>query len=530
MKLRAALPTCLLVMAGLPGVAWCGQPPGSPLPVGSRKQLFIDERFIATSRGVHLVMNPPVKANQPVLASYLPWEGERGAACGSGGAIAKEGGRIRFWGAGRPLLPVRDSADGPVVQLVSYAESADGLHFRKPDPSLCSYDVAKAEIGRHGGGGVDGIWVDPNAPPHQRYKAQGKFYAPRETDEDRKEPVFRIYASPDGYRWTLFAEEHIGECDTQSILFWDGPLGRYLLFTRHTPLAGTPARARMVRRLESVDLLHWDHETVVMQADATDLASYRTPTPQPPVDYYGGAVFRYPDQSADSVYIMLAQAYWHWREYPPELQGGGKGRGRNELAPAVIDVRLAVSRDGLNFQRAGGRRPFIGVGLEGTFCSRRTWAIPNPVRMGDELWIYYYGSSRDHNWFDDPVAGNICGVDRAILRLDGFVSADAGYAGGELVTPAIVFAGRRLELNFDGGAGGSVRVELLDGQGRPIPGYAGEHAVALYGNSVRLPVRWAGDPDLGSLAGRPVRLRFLMRDCKLYAFQFTDRVASSPGG
>jgi hypothetical protein len=496
----------------------------APIDVGSRKQLFVDEKFIATSRGIQLTMNPPIKTNQPVLAGHIPWEGEPGAACGSGGAVAKENGRIRFWGAGKAVLPVRDTEDGPVVQLAACAESTDGIHFHKPDPALCRYDGSKAEIGKHGRGGVDSVWLDPNAPPNQRYKAQGKFYAPREKDDNNPEPVFRIYASPDGYQWTLFAEERIGKCDTQSIIFWDEPIRKYLLFTRHTRQAGTPAKARMVRRLESTDLIHWVNQTVAMQADDIDLATYKTPTPQPPVDYYGGAVFRYPDSSAaDSVYVMFAQAYWHWCEYPPELRSGGKGPGKNELAPALLDVRLAVSRDGVHFERLRGRKPFIGVGPEGTFSSKRTWGIPNPIQMGDELWIYYYGKNRDHNGFDDPIApGYMDGIDRAILRLDGFVSADADYTGGELVTPLITFAGKRLELNFDGGAGGSVRVEFLDENNRPVKGYSGEEAMAMYGNSVRLPVRWANNADVSPLAGKPIKLCLTMRDCKLYAFQFVE--------
>jgi len=499
------------------------QDPSEPIDVGSRKQLFVDEKFVATSRGVQLVMNPPVKMNQPVLASHIPWEGESGAACGSGGAVTRENGKIRFWGAGKAMLPVRDAADGPVVQLAAYAESVDGIHFVKPDPALCRYDESKAEVGKHGIGGVDSIWVDPNAPPTRRYKAQSKFYAPRETDDDNREPVFRIYASPDGYQWTFFSEQRIGKCDTQSIVFWDEPIRKYLLFTRHTPGAGTPARARMVRRLESTDLIHWQNETVVMRADEIDLATYRTPTPQPPVDYYGGAVFRYPDSSsADSVYIMLAQAYWHWKQIPPQRANLGRGP-KNELDPALLDVRLAISRDGTHFQRVGGRKPFIGVGPEGTFCSKRVWAIPNPVRMGDELWIYYYGKNRDHNSFDDPAASQYMGgIDRAILRLDGFVSADADYAGGEIVTPLITFSGKRLELNFDGGGGGSVRVELLDADDKPIAGYSGAAAEPLFGNSVRLPVYWGDKQDVSALAGKPIRMRLRMRDCKLYAFQFVD--------
>lgn len=38
---------------------------------------------------------------------------------------------------------------------------------------------------------------------------------------------------------------------------------------------------------------------------------------------------------------------------------------------------------------------------------------------------------------------------RAILRLDGFISADAAYTRGELITKPLVFAGDRLMLNVD---------------------------------------------------------------------------------
>ena len=119
----------------------------------------------------------------------------------------------------------------------------------------------------------------------------------------------------------------------------------------------------------------------------------------------------------------------------------------------------------------------------------------------------------------------LSGIGRAVLRLDGFVSADAGYGGGEIVTPVVRFEGGRLELNVDTGGGGAVRVELQDGEGRPIGGYTEEDASWICGNSVRMPVRWGKSGDVSSLSGRPIRIRFVMRDCKLYAFQFVD----SPG-
>ena len=77
-----------------------------------------------------------------------------------------------------------------------------------------------------------------------------------------------------------------------------------------------------------------------------------------------------------------------------------------------------------------------------------------------------------------------------------------------------------LLLNCDGSGGGWLKVELQDAGGRPIPGHSLADADAVVGNAIRKPVAWRGQGSLNALAGRPVRLRFVMRDIKLYAFQF----------
>ena len=75
---------------------------------------------------------------------------------------------------------------------------------------------------------------------------------------------------------------------------------------------------------------------------------------------------------------------------------------------------------------------------------------------------------------------------------------------------------------MDAGAGGSVRVALLDPEGEPIPGYTLEESQVLGGNSVRRLVTWQKGSDLSALSGRPVRVHWKLRDVKLYAFQFQD--------
>ena len=68
----------------------------------------------------------------------------------------------------------------------------------------------------------------------------------------------------------------------------------------------------------------------------------------------------------------------------------------------------------------------------------------------------------------------------------------------------------------------SVQVELLDENNRPITGYTRKEATRLFDNSVNLTVTWGDNDSVAAMAGKPIKLRFLMRDCKLYAFQFVE--------
>ena len=75
-------------------------------------------------------------------------------------------------------------------------------------------------------------------------------------------------------------------------------------------------------------------------------------------------------------------------------------------------------------------------------------------------------------------------------------------------------------LNFATSAAGSIRVEIQDGDGKPVSGYTAGECVEIFGNRLAMPVRWKQGGDLGTLAGRPVRLRFVMKDADVYALRF----------
>jgi hypothetical protein len=105
-------------------------------------------------------------------------------------------------------------------------------------------------------------------------------------------------------------------------------------------------------------------------------------------------------------------------------------------------------------------------------------------------------------------------------RLDGFVSANAGAAGGEIATPLLAAAGRTLRLNIDTGAMGTARVELRDARGVPIPGYELRNCEPVIANDTAHEVRWRGGPDLGAHLGAPLALRIALHNARLYALQF----------
>ncbi len=109
---------------------------------------------------------------------------------------------------------------------------------------------------------------------------------------------------------------------------------------------------------------------------------------------------------------------------------------------------------------------------------------------------------------------------RQSLRIDGFVSVNAPLSGGELVTRPIRFAGDRLVLNYSTSAAGSIRIEVQDELGHPLPGFALADSPELYGDSIEQSMPWKDGSDLTRLAGKAVRLRFVLRDADLYAFRF----------
>ncbi len=65
---------------------------------------------------------------------------------------------------------------------------------------------------------------------------------------------------------------------------------------------------------------------------------------------------------------------------------------------------------------------------------------------------------------------------------------------------------------------GSIQVEIQDEHGGVLPGFRAQDCIAFRGDEIEGLVRWCNAPELGALRGRTTRLRFVLRNAKLYSW------------
>ena len=499
--------------------------------IQSRKQLLIDERFIAAKRDVALVVNPPAKAGViNVPASTAPSIVEHDGVCylyqGLNGATS-------LW------------------------TSADGLDWTGRGRLKGIDDVGGVLTG------INSVFIDPKDAEYP-FKGLHEFMrpaGPRPGDTGAPTQAVQpgglyLCRSRDGLDWEYLPGVAIPFlCDTQNQMLYDPWRRRYAAYVRAFPEVGGPYHhKRCVARVETADLYAtpWPHGhnpanrrpakhdfpyindelEIVMGPDADD---------PPMTDLYNPCMHVYPE--AQEAYLAFPSMYRCWGYGGGNISAGRDHRG-DFYNDGIFETQLAVSRDGVHFTRY--RTPYLLAGMvrnttgsDGDLdCGLMMMGI-GMLRRGDEIWQYYFGGRRTHEEREQAEKAGRAGeaIFRAVQRLDGFVSVDAGQRGGEFTTPVLTFAGSRLMLNAACHGLGEIWVEIQDEHGMPIPGFAHKSVppwasaeqravsdtVSVDRNGTAQEVWWKGGPDVSALAGRPVRLRFVMRSAKLFAFQFTDK-------
>ncbi|MEZ5106393.1 MAG: hypothetical protein R2757_17960 [Draconibacterium sp.] len=453
--------------------------------IGSNRELFVDYYLIDTMVNSRLELHHPIDEG-PVMYFDKPWEGQFSAYC----TILKDGNLYRLYYRGIPIV----GSDGNSHEVTCYAESEDGIIWQKPELGIFEIDGSRknnvilanaAPVTHNFSPFID---ANPEVPAKQKYKALG----------GTEKSGLIAFTSSDGIHWEKLGEEPVitdGKFDSQNVAFWSESEKCYVSYFRIWTEQGYSG-FRSVGRATSTDFVNWT-PTEPMTFGNTPLQHLYTNQTHP--------YFRAPQ-----IYVAVAARFMPGRQ----VIGDEEAQILNVNPKYYKDCSDAVfmtSRGGNVYDRTF-MQGFItpGIGLN-NWVSRTNYPALNAVQTGaTEMSVYV---NQD---YAQPTAH----VHRYSLRLDGFSSLYAGFDGGEMLTKSFTFNGEKLILNFSTSAAGGIRIEITDADGKAIKGFSGGDCIEVIGNEIEKEVTWKDNPDLKSLAGQQVRLRFFMNDAHVYSFQF----------
>ncbi len=206
-----------------------------PLDLGTRRELFIDMHLIERLEG-----QAEQRLHRPILREIAlvhdePWEGT-----GSGyHSLFQDGERYRMYYKAWHLEASQGKLDsGRHPLFCCYAESDDGIHWRKPQLGLHTFQGSTQNnivlaSGKMGALNVDAghpaVFKDdnPNVSADAQFKAMVRASGPS---------GLLPMKSPDGIHFTPMTETPIlsglGAFDSQNLAFWDPVLGKYRAYWR----------------------------------------------------------------------------------------------------------------------------------------------------------------------------------------------------------------------------------------------------------------------------------------------------------
>lgn len=444
--------------------------------IGSRRELFVDRILIGELDNVSLKLYAPQIA--PPVSPPRPH--------GHYATVLRSEDKFQFYYRGdtKPGNHWKQGweqyHDGEVTL---YAESTNGIDWKLPKLGLYEHETFP-------GGNVvlmneflvnhnftPFIDTRPGVPAEEKYKALGGLaYQPHkehlEVRERRGPGGLKAFVSPDGIHWKklrddpVVPEEWGKYFDSQNYAFWSESEQRYVCYFRRF-IKGY----RGIARTTSKDFITW------------------TPFVEMPANLPGEHLYTactQPYFRAPHVYVALPTRFMDKRG-------------------AATDILFMTTRGGNHYDREF-KESFIrpGIGNDG-WANRANYTAIGIHQTGPaEMSLFLTGGRR------------------YTLRLDGFVSVNAPLAGGEFTTRPFKFAGNQLEINYSTSAAGEIHVELQDETGTPLPGFALEDCEPIWGDHIARVVTWSGTDDVRALAGKAVRLRFIMSDADLFSLRFSD--------
>ena len=474
------------------------------LDIDSRLELFVDDYLIEElSGGAARRLNSP-QPKEVAMVFDRPWEGN---TCGYVTVFRDFNCyRMYYRGSHATYLP-----EGYIssFQYTCMAESTDAIHWHRPD--LGTYEVngsrrnnvVLTEEEGDGGPGVHNFCpfydTRKDVPAAERYKAVGG-----------NSNNLCAFVSPDAVNWTQLGDAPVitdGYFDSQNLAFWDGDKEEFRAYIRDF------RDGRDIKTCTSQDFQEWTDPEWLEYTPGRASQLY-TNQIQP---YYRaphillGFPTRYVERQWQAAHEYLPNPEYRRMRARQSLREG----------TAVTDGMFMTSRDRQHF--TVWEESFIRPGLwrrEGWFYGDNYQSLGLMETPSDHdpgiTELSFYVSEGTHQ------SACFARLRRYSIRVDGFVSIAAPLAGGEMLTYPLLFNGGKLLINYSTGTAGFVRVEIQDGDGNPIPGYSLDDAEELFGDSLEQPVLWQHGTGVADLAGKSVKLRFVLSDADLYSLRFSD--------
>ena len=452
------------------------------------RYLLLDSRIIEDTENVHLTVGTVQKdENNPLFKEDKPWEPrfdnpycsviydeEEGIFKCWYSIFIKSGGYDGFPGEG---LPSDQRAwvewrKGERDFGVCYATSKDGIHWEKPELGLIEFEGSKENnIVIEWNHGVTVMKDLHETDPQKCYKA---IHPENESSY--------VWFSPDGIHWGERIDVgHMDNGDTNNCVSWDPDLEQYVIITRHWGGEASDAvyasrGHRQTSRSVSKDFLNWSEAEVVIEG--LDL---RRQVHDMPVVRHAG------------VYIGMVGLF--------------------DIEASKQWCELAWSPDSIEWHRIRPGTPLIPNGpVMGDYDWGCIFAAV-PLIEKDRIRIYYGANDgRFMAWRN----GFFC---LAWLRVDGFAGYEQIAGGsnktGSITTKPVTVVGDSLCISADVAPSGYVKVTALDEANEKL---AEGELIARTVTDAQ--VQWKNGFSFNGLEGKEIKLRFELRESKLYSFSF----------
>lgn len=471
-------------------------------------ELFFESRpEILTVRGaMNVVQGACAVTPEPVFSPDRA-RGEGGVE--ALGTILRDAGRFRMW----YMFLAADYTDGMDGCYVGYAESDNGLDWKRPTLNAVEYLGSKANNICNMGMSSPSVFIDPDAPPSHRYRATGFAQTNyKGTCIGNSPHKFGYYSqhSADGIHWELDDREPKWPVSNDNIISYWHPRQRraIVLFKREKFVGGASRRVFWEAEFRNGK---WSEERCVLVPDEFDDLAARAR------GYVSGDYYHLGFLAAGS---GTAGFISHFRHRLPLHMNNKIG------FFGSVDLGLVYQRGrGDSWQHVYGRPDFV---RHGQYPWMRECVYPSSavVEVGDEQWLYITGHPFVHGFAYNenlrPVpekanAGTAAGVSYIGIakwpknRLFGFGTDTVGYLKMDL---GLITTPSQLVLNARTGLCGQVFVEVISEDGtatlaksRPL---TGDHLDGV--------VQWERGPQMPTPRG-PTHIWLHAHNAEIYGFE-----------